>query len=1644
MNNLHAKIVDIPYFNDTMPKLPSDLVIRDAFINSIEKKLEIYDVLFVHGDNGVGKTTLLAYFAKTNSSNTISHFITANDRYTYSSFCIKNNLARQIWFFSTNESPDSDLETDDTFSNLQIGLRRKIRSIDKHVYFIFDGFEEVPKQDLEAIKPIIENLPKQAKYIFTGDRQELGILISKNSKSSDIDIPSFSIIETEFFLKEFSSNKESLQEIHKIAHNGFPARLTQLKRLCIDTGSIEKFLSEDNISSSTDLFELEWKQVKEDDNIFLAFIAFSDEHTDNDRMCEILQIDVISLKNNLAHINFLTFPDNTVNYISATHKLFAQKKLKGYEEKIRSLIIDYYEKNKSNRDSIFNLPNLYQKSKKWNELTKLLSIDAFVKYVEEYQTIGSVKRQLDYGLNASKQIRKEEDYLGDYMRFALHKSSFLELEKYEMWESEVEARIVLDEYGEALVLANSVLLKEDKLKLLAIIAKQRRIQGLDDDVLLLEQIKELYAQIDFAEIKEKGYEIATLLIYCDFEIAIELMEKIVDNSTGSNSVDYALAYLRFYADDANKRSKTKLIDIDLINSRIKDKEVKNLTAAFDFLSDEYGSDKIIESAKKLDNTPRKIFLLRYWISQNKEKDNIADVIEYALNEVIYNSNENVPNAAALAEFALPLPYIKDFDVVKNIIKLFDSQRNTINTPTRDYIRLQLTIAEALHNFCIKATNDRFYEIWYLIEEEVSDLSTKTDCLTLVWKKLLKIDGDNSIQKNIYKTDKIENQIKNNLKKLLEATANHYQMVEFIIKTITPERPYFVLEIIEKLNTQERRDAALRISTIHYIEENEMDIAYFDIVQKFYLKIQTPNFKDDIIISLIDKFVSLKEKAIKFIPKLLIYKNAIQNIYNTIDKCYALIHILKILDLDNPNCTKLMDELYERLINTWEVIDVQWRKIEIGFLITKDLVALSKDKAKDFLEKTTRLKESEPLSSNSVVNTYILSVKLCIRAFAGILQKNRSINKEYGQLTDIIEQVQSYGEKAKLWHLVALTLKARQREDDFNMIMKEKIEPLINNLNSEDKAYRYSVISKIAPSLFYYSQSSFFNIIEDCPEDIKDKAVNNICNYIFTKLPANEPIEDKKQGHKISNSEYIEICRLLPYLTDDFLIYHIIKKISFSLKENNGRLITGEQRNNILLKLDEVIDDKLPNTRKGIIHNGYWIVSKAALLTVESYDNKKSEWNRLIESARLIPNISDKALVLNIIAEMIPAKKMIKTGLLEEAFELIQSVPSSYDKITRYDVMWENWLDIDKGQFCKHLKIAYNELLKNHDGTLNNLKNIIDIANQYDKSLAEDLITLLDQDPARKKLKESLQKRISSKEIVNTASKDLKGLSELTAHQYEKVFDTNLSQLNSGRLASKRIDETYEIIDATSNTPLSIAYKSIAYFIQNAIIRNFEINQSLLSSIFEATYQNAKLIATFSADNINKMKNLLRYTNAPRSDINQVFRHGEREKFLKFIRNWIDKNVNNEVTIIDPYFCERDLDFLKIMAEVKPSCFITILSSKDRNDVENEIELTEKYNNEWRKISVDNPPDNRIIIVWDEKTSKCPFHDRWLLSDNTNNGLILNSINSLGEKRDTQIIEMNKDALANVESTVVNDYIYKRKSRVKCFNLKYIEFKLILL
>jgi hypothetical protein len=1352
-----SKIIDLAYISD-IPDLPKNFVKRDSIVDQIEKMAQQYDVIFIDGDPGVGKTTILTDFVKDKTNRAISAFVNPNYKYSYSYDCIIDIIYRQMYFLCNNDIVSDEIIVDiNLFNSIQGNLFRKIKELRKKgeiLYFIFDGFEHLKNKDIETLISVFESLPwKESKFIFTGKMNLFSIFLKDRKFTSySIPISNFGISETKEYFKDLSEIQSEITEIHRLSEKGLPSKLKEIKFLCESHGGVKSFFESENTNSEkTNFLETIWQEIDKEDKFLIkiiSLIVFCDIELEVATIAEILESNSELIVSRLGEISFIEVNQNKVEFKLETLRSYLKHKLSISESEITSLLIEYYEKYQGEEESKYNLSDLYSKAKNWEKLTTFLSVDRFIYLLEKFQSMGNIRSQFNVGFEASKNYNTE--FSEARLRFALHKSSVKDLEINNLWENEIEARIKLEDHNHAIQLANSAFLKEDRLKLLAIIAKQLKINKNVEDAILADQIKSLYQQIDFSIIREKGFEIAAILLYTNLEMAIELVERVTDNSSKDNSLDQAYAYLMLYATNINKKAKSQIADIDIIDAKIKDNEIKNITKALRFLSEEFAADDFITYINNITKFSQKLFLLKNWISNNKENEEVSKIIKFTLDEIVNNSREYVPNSTILSEIAQPLPYISNIITTEQLISSFDIHRQTADRPTRDYIDLQITIAEALLKIDHNKATDRIYDI-YLLIDEISDLSIKTDCLCILWHFLCKHDKSHVIEKSLSSNFTIEAQIEKNINLLLKDTALHFKVLEFIIAVMTGENPDFVYDIIQKLNTQERKDVAFMVSIETYMRNKKLDEINFNLINTFKSKIKSIHLKEQVVFEIIEKFHGeidsanlYSEQLTKCIEESLEFKN------DSI-RCPAFVSLINILSIEKTLNEASINVLIIELHNSWSKIDNLWDKIDAGFIIANTLTIDFKEIAIDYLRDATLLKQQETFSSYNVASTYVKSASLSIRAFSGLVGLYDDLTIPLGKLGDQINQLNSIGESLKLWSEVHLRLIARKKNDLAEIIVSKYVKPLLNDWGLEiTNSYRSEIISHISPSLFKYNFNYFKEYFFKLNEHYRNISVRNVCNFILTNLPLDEPTGEKQIfSTKLDYSDINDACLIIELASDDFLIYYTIQSIVKSISENKGNL-TKEQKSSIKQKLKIIIANQLP-TLNGIQHEGYKILCEAELQTLETYE--ESVWNNLIARANNITNLSDKALIFAALAELINHKtNKKKTQLIESAYTCIKSIPSIFDKTNRLEGMWQILANLEKGLFVKYIKLAFTDLLSYKDGEISGIKNIIDIAHKYDSRLAQEFVTILDQDPARKRLKAPLVRRLEGKNKINDACK----------------------------------------------------------------------------------------------------------------------------------------------------------------------------------------------------------------------------------------------------------------------------------------------------
>jgi hypothetical protein len=1642
-----VKVINLPYICRNFPKNPTSEVSRENLLDTIDRTFKSDTVLLViEGNEGIGKTTLLAQYAKRQADFALSLFITPISRVSYSPEYLRLVLCEQInWaLYKTRLDPDA---VNDLFLSTQLTTLQKRALRNKEVfYFIIDGLHDLPEEDFRIQNIILQEILPMGlegfRFLLSGELKKLPYNIQKTVSCKPFPLPYFSLDETRRYLKDLELDRQILDDIHQMCQ-GVPEHLASVRRLIQSGVEINNIFDEDP-DKLPDFLGIEWRKIREASHVeksVLALIAFGRKSYSTEDISRILNLDLLQVEESLQGFSILTTDSESkcIEFVSESMRKFASKELRNYKEEVTNFLIDDLLKDAESERALTFLPDYFEQAGRLDELLDYLTPEHFSKILERSQSLYPVRQRAEMGLMSSQKLNQEKALI----RFSMQKSVITELEKAEIWRSEIEARMALKDYDSALALAHSIVLKEDKLHLLTTIAKIKCEEGLTPEPELLKEIELLYNQVDQKYFGKRATEIAANLIWFNPDLAIELIDTSINIEEDKKEHDWAFAKLSILAIAANYNQSLPSDIAEQTQSRIRDPMLHKFTQAASMFFGDFSASEVIAHAEKVELQNR-LFFIRHWAIVNQDKEKAADVIDYALDLLIKNT-PYTPKTRDLREIAAPLPYVFDKTQAKALVGRFDSLKGTIENlgTTVDYVRLQLLLALTESKYDFDAASNRVLEVYWYVGN-INELTTKAECLAWMISTFNKIDTKGILESNEGILAVTEKELKSNVEELLNTTADHYNVTKGIIKALSISKPNIAIEIAQSLNVAMRRDLATLVFIETLIEApfKKNDLSLILVAIK---KIKDIDLKDEALSKVIERLSEVAESVDpEVVDQALPIIDSINEISSAYLRCLACCFAYNFLKAQNADkYESFLLSLLMRLDHAWEVLDVGWLKVNAGFRVTKSIANTSTEIASKYLNLTTQVKYEIIIDAEKPALTYIACLKLAIRAFGGLLPSNINTDEDMERLTRLIDFIPSNVEKAGLWGDIALLCFINNLSDKGKTIVSNHLKPIIIDIRDDND--KYQVITKTAPALYFAHPQTTIEMIQQMLKCKHDEAFSEICDFILRKSLPSDPYENLRgSGYTLTYEEAVDICGLLNLMNTDGDIYKYIEDISNSifLKYNRERF-TEQQKADIVNRIDEIISKKLPDLQN-IRHDGYKIAALAQVARIRRASS--SVWNDLIESARKIPNIADVAYVLCIIGMVLPSRLSSKRDeIFEEAINLVEKINSDLDRTERFEDIADILVNINEGASRKCLRLGIETSLRLNDPDLiyPTQRRIIDLAHKIKPSFAESLADLVDTDPARRSAKYKDLKR--HLEILNLKNK----MSEQTALEldtktpismYPKAAWMNLGALNGGRITTIHSKYLMPYISAAAELPLSESYPILAWAIENNVKRLAKTSQARtnLIPIFEATLLGAELASRITMRTSAQLKQIKTQT-IESSVINQnvVIRAGERDKAIQFIKDWLTQEVKDYLKICDPYYGVEELEILQILVSLNPKCAVKILTSKKHQQQEQLSQpWDEAFRTHWRRISDQNPPETEIIIVGLESSGELPIHDRWWFTQH--GGLRLGtSFNSLGINKTSEISILSTEESKSRENEV-DQYISRQ---VRIYNNEKLTFNL---
>lgn len=183
-------------------------------------------------------------------------------------------------------------------------MLRKIKQTGKKLYFVFDGFDDIPSEKKDGVKKLLSNLPwDKALFIFSGKKENIMPLlpVQNKLKIGRIDIIRFGEAEVKEYFNQASASQLSAAD-HQMLFcltRGNAHRMDLIRSKYIEKGRIEELRTSD-LDGDSDLYEEDCQHLFGNGDNFayqlFALLAYAEFPLSFSLTSKILQTDENDLR----------------------------------------------------------------------------------------------------------------------------------------------------------------------------------------------------------------------------------------------------------------------------------------------------------------------------------------------------------------------------------------------------------------------------------------------------------------------------------------------------------------------------------------------------------------------------------------------------------------------------------------------------------------------------------------------------------------------------------------------------------------------------------------------------------------------------------------------------------------------------------------------------------------------------------------------------------------------------------------------------------------------------------------------------------------------------------------------------------------------------------------------------------------------------------------------------------------------------------------------------------------------------------------------------------------------------------------------------------------------------------------------------
>ena len=1631
-----GKVIDMTSYSGTFPEQAEHELMREVFLSLCEDKLKDNNVVCLTGEEGVGTTTFLSQFARQHRDNCVSYFFNGFDRIQLDSEMMEQDITTQLfWFANKSSCPFEVKHITDVYPKV---LKQLKKTSDGVMYFVFDGFSNIPSELQENICKLIEILQwEKARFLVSGKKGLIEGLFRQNRRwtITEVDLLRFSKADTKdyFRLSNPDLNEDQLNLLYKVSR-GNARRMNDLRTKYLVRGRLEELMQAD-IDADSDLNQEDYERISHDDDSaalpLFALLAYANFPFDISFAAQVLEIStaaVTAVANR--HSDYIAIGDNGVITLrSEGFRKYLCERLQGYKRDVVLRQIRVLEgMNGGEGYDALALPALYKTAGLNDSLIKYLSADNMQRILTDGHSQAVLNVQCGFGYEACAAVPTK--HLTSHFRFSLNKAASREIERNELWDHEISALLAVDQHAKALALAQTVYLSEERLKCFLIIA--RKPDGLPSDyrAVLNDNIRQLVQDIQFENIPDKAMELAKLLLPIDYEAAIGIVDRINKAHIEDINTDKIFSQFSLFEPTDPEEDDSRR---DLARSRIQDTGLREFVDATKNLFSKDDVDTFLEALKRLPNYAQQLRLLCYWLPAHHDKDDIGKAVLEALRLIVADSDTEMPKARELSDVVRLMGNMTRQQMEEGL-RYINSLGDTIMRPTSDYVDAMITVIEGSRDV-LSEKSQALLEDLYLFVDDLKDEGMWLTCTAKLLGHFDRLGDAYMVGQTIGTKEELRTKLKQKSEKLLLATAYHMKIVEGPIAALVCTEPDLIDTLIVGVNTAERRSRAYSYAAEQYIvhvEPEKLDLDYF-----FRLLTKAEIKRGDCgkpLILLTDKLLSNEkynhDALLPFVKSHFRFLDRLEDVWL---QCTISMRLYRWADRHFPD-DPFVDDIKGRMLSWWESFNQRQGKMTLGFHIAKILARRSKEEAERMISRCSELRHQGPLTSSSCVDAFYNSHGLYVDSLVTLISRNLCDEQILQEFKDDGNDLVCESEKASMWGRIALAYYLAGDKDMFRSVGDQFLPTDYSRFTPDEQKW---LIYHISPTLYLRGQQKFFALLDSYDDVFRDVCLRRVCVFVITKKLDFVEL-DIRATYELTYSDYNDLNTLIDHFTNDNELFQIVEIISRSLRSSNKTMapLSTQQKKAVLGTTSAIVEKKLP-APGGISHDGYKIACQAVLAFASgSFQSaQKAAWREKIET---VDNKADRAFLYLYIAPFF-TKHADKEEFLRKGIDVTRDVHFAFDRVSRLDMAIT---ECAVNNLTALLPTVADEafLSLRTDGTEEMYEGLFDTIHQYKPELAESIMVKLDQDPARVYNKRKLQNHLESVKRLEKAGKEMNSISYLNREEQRRFFEERLKNLQNGKGQIQSVEDAFALtLGHLYDNALTDALPAIQYLLET-ISQRQKMNKNckdLLLSMHQVIRHNLRVVLSLASDTKERMEQVNTMFSSTPAAPEGFIGIGEYQKAVDYLLRWYRECGYGELTIIDPHFKPSDLRIIKQLADENNDLVIRILTHRNKYTAED-------FTSEWRTVSSGVKTPIQVMLVGVVgKPSTGPLHDRyWICFDEENDqrlGIKLNSLNGMGKKESS--IQPIDDAASLYTLHSYSRYASRKIKKVDENELEYEDFTL---